>query len=119
MEKVVMKFVNAGTDNFAYFHYFDENEEMWLLPVGIAKWNEKEKTFCYQFVREESFEIVANCHEGECKFIDLIDSKIKYWIDNGLPYMKEDIKPYETDWWLHVQKLLIHRIRLTEILISE
>lgn len=45
--------------------------------------------------------------------VKLVIDKIDFWLDgNRLPYCQEDLKPWQTGFWVHIQKLLIHQTRL-------
>jgi hypothetical protein len=84
------------------------------VPVGVALWSTDRKGVKVRMLSERerltSFKMAT-----DFPFVAHVHEKVNLWInDEQLPYLDASTKPWETKWWVHAKRLLVHRTRLSD-----
>lgn len=98
---------------YAVLRYVKDAKRNVSIPVGVALWSERAQWVGLRFVSQG--ERLATISGEDYAFIRLVDHKIENWLKGGnLPYDEERLSPVSDRWWQHLQKILIHKVRIAE-----
>ena len=99
--------------NYAVLRYVRDAKRDVSTPVGVALWSEEAHWVGTRFLSPG--ETLATIAGQDYAFIRLVDRKIKNWLRTGrLPYDEKQLSPVTDRWWRHLQKILIHKVRIGE-----
>lgn len=100
--------------SYAVFTHMVDPARGLEVPVGVALWSADRKGVELRMLSEAE-RLTSFRAATDFPFVDHVHEKVKTWIrDEHLPYMETPAKPWETKWWMHVKRLLIHRTRLSD-----
>jgi len=98
---------------YAVLRYVKDAKRDVSTPVGVALWSEQAHWVGTRFLSPG--ETLATIAGEDYAFIRLVDRKIENWLKAGnLPYDEEKLSPVSDRWWRHLQKILIHKVRIAE-----
>lgn len=101
--------------NFSYsiFRFVTDETRGTSVPAGVALWSPSPQWLKVRFVQDD--EKIRPLAKDAFRFIRLVEGKIHKWIkQNTLPYMDKPLSPHTDEWWRHLNKLLVHSVRVDE-----
>jgi len=100
--------------SYAVFRFVKDAKRDISIPVGVALWSEEANWLNVRLVKSnERLPRISRKSDGP--FIDVFQKKLNDWLSAGqLPYGEKSVKPTSDAWWKHLQKLLIHKMRVSE-----
>lgn len=98
---------------YAILRYVKDAKRDVSMPVGVALWSEEAHWVGTRFLSPR--ETLATIGGADYAFISLVHDKIENWLKTGsLPYDEQKSSPASDGWWRHLQKILIHKVRIAE-----
>lgn len=83
------------------------------VPVGVALWSSNPEWVKFRAATEE--ESIKGLNLGAYPFLRIAGGKLDKWItENRLPYASIALRPFTDEWWRHVRKLFVHKVRISE-----
>lgn len=100
--------------SYAVLRYVKDERRDVSVPVGIALWSPDANWVQTRMLSaDERIEAIKPAEDYP--FVNLVDRKISAWIrERQLPYEERPLSPTTDLWWRHLQKILVHRVRLSE-----
>lgn len=100
--------------SYAVFRYVKDAQRDISIPVGVALWSEDANWMDVRIV-QPSERLPRISRRTDAPFIDVFERKLRDWLSSGqIPYGEASLLPTRDAWWRHLQKLLIHKIRISE-----
>ena len=100
--------------SYAVLRYVKDERRDISVPVGVALWSEEGHWVRTRLLMPDE-RLTPISSSDDYPFINLISRKLDNWMKQGeLPYQDRMLSPYSDAWWRHLQKILIHRLRLSE-----
>lgn len=104
----------AVSYSYAVFTFRVDDGGAITIPIGVALWSPESQWVKVRLVRER--ERLRQFNDRQYRpFVELVHQKIDQWLSPGkLPYSEQSLCAHTDDWWKHVRRLLVHRVRLSE-----
>jgi len=100
--------------SYAVFRFVKDARGDVSVPVGVALWSEEAKWVNVRLVKPTE-KLRRLSRTTDYPFINIFEKKLNDWIKSDhLPYAEKSLIPTSDSWWRHLQKLLIHKIRISE-----
>lgn len=100
--------------SYAVFTHMVDPARDLKVPVGVAMWSADRKSVSIRMLSEEE-RLSSFKTSTEFPFVAHVRDKVNSWIEEErLPYLDEPAKPWDTRWWAHAKRLLVHRTRLSD-----
>jgi len=105
---------SSSTFSYAVFRYMKDTKREIAVPIGVALWSEDAKWVGFRVVSSDQ-RVSRISRKGDFPFINVFAQKLDSWlVSNHLPYQDQTVTPTSDAWWRHLQKLLIHKTRLSD-----
>jgi hypothetical protein len=99
---------------YSIFSYVVDRSADKSVPVGVVVWSHEQGWHQTRFLQSNEHLLGVN-PDDYMPYLELVAEKIQHWVEDGkLPYAEAGMRPFDDEWWLHVRKLLVHEIRLSE-----
>jgi hypothetical protein len=108
--------MSKAQPSFSYtiFRYVKDAKRDISIPVGVALWSEDADWLRVRLVKSTE-RLPRISRKSDVPFIEIFGQKLNGWLSAGqLPYGEVSVRPTSDAWWEHLQKLLIHKMRVSE-----
>jgi hypothetical protein len=100
--------------SYSVFRYVKDARRDISIPVGVALWSKDASWVQVRFVTPEE-KIPRVSRATDFPYINLVSKRVKNWIHGEpLPYSEGRESPSSDAWWRHLQKVLVHKVRVSE-----
>lgn len=100
--------------SYAVFTHMVDPARGLEVPVGVALWSTDRKSVKLRMLSEDE-RLSAFRTATDFPFVAHVHEKVNLWIEEEhLPYLDVPAKPWDTKWWAHAKRLLVHRTRLSD-----
>lgn len=100
--------------SYSVFRYVKDARRDISVPVGVALWSENASWVQVRFMTPEE-KIPRVSRTTDFPYIKLVSKRVNNWIHGeGLPYAEGDQTPSSDAWWRHLQKVLVHKVKVSE-----
>lgn len=99
--------------SYAVFRFIKDARGDVSIPIGVALWSEDLNWVNVRLVQPgERIRHLSKTNDQP--FIGLFERKLREWLASSrLPYGESSLKPSADSWWEHLQKIQIHKIRIS------
>lgn len=84
------------------------------IPVGVALWTKETGQAWIKLARED--DRVRGLNKISYFYIAQVEKQLNEWVKSGeLPYGDRSQSRQSDDWWRHLARLLVHKLRMSEL----
>jgi hypothetical protein len=105
---------SSSTYSYSVFRFVKDARRDISIPVGVALWSEDANWYAIRLIQPNE-KIPRISRTTDQPFIGIFTQKLNAWLAaQDLPYSERTLKPASDAWWAHLQKLLVHKVRVSE-----
>jgi len=105
---------SSSTFSYAVFRYMKDAKREIAVPIGVALWSEDANWVGVRLINSDQ-KVPRISRKGDFPFIGVFERKLDSWLaGRHLPYQDQPVSPASDAWWKHLQKLLIHKTRISD-----
>lgn len=84
------------------------------IPVGVALWSEEAGSVKLRMALPNE-RVPGIGKREDYPFVRLVSQEIEAWLGGkDLPYGQRGLRPTSDAWWRHLQKVLVHKVKVSE-----
>jgi Protein of unknown function (DUF3037) len=100
--------------SYSVFRYVKDARRDISVPIGVALWSHDAPWVQVRFVSPHE-KVSRVSKTSDFPYINLVAKRVKNWIQGEpLPYSQGEGAPNSDRWWMHLQKVLVHKVRVSE-----
>ncbi len=100
--------------SYSVFRYVKDSRRDISVPIGVALWSQEARWVKVRFVLPQE-KVARVSKTADFPYINLVSKRVMNWLkDESLPYLERPEEPSSDTWWRHLQKVLVHKVRVSE-----